>query len=76
MDKVEEAVIGKIREITGRDDVTAESSFIDDIPLTSVNAMKLSFDIENELGCKEIPQEIFFSLETVNDLIETVRDLL
>lgn len=76
MDRVEEVIIDKIKTITGKEDVTPESSFLDDVALTSVNAMKLSFDIENELGCKEIPQELFFSFETVNDLIEAVRDLL
>ena len=76
MDRVEEVVINKIREITGREDVTKETSLTDDVTLTSVNAMKLAFDIENDLGCSEIPQETFFSVETVNDLIEAVRELI
>ena len=76
MDKVEEVIIGKLKEMTGREDITAQTSLTEDLALTSVNAMKLSFDVENELGCKEIPQETYFSVETVGDLAAAVRELL
>ena len=76
MDRVEEVVLTKIKELTGRDDITAQTSLTEDVTLTSVNAMKLAFDIENELDCKEIPQETFFAVETVQDLIDAVRELV
>ena len=69
-------VIGKLQTITGRTDITPETSFITDLPLTSVNAMKLLFDLENELGIDEIPEELLYTVETVQGLIDEVEKLV
>jgi len=72
---VQEAVITRLKAITGRDDITPGMSFITDIPLTSVNAMKLLFDLENDLKIESIPEEILYTVETVQDLINDVEEL-
>ena len=75
MEEVKNAVLESLQGITGRTDITPEMNFISDLPLTSVNAMKLLFDLENELGIDSIPQEILYTVETVQDLIDEVEKL-
>lgn len=75
MMEIKEAVLKNLSAITGRDDITPEMSFGSDVVLTSVNAMKLAFDLENDLGISNIPQEIFFSVETVQDFIDALVEL-
>ena len=76
MQDVKTVVINDLQAITGRTDVTPEMSFLSDLPLTSVNAMKLVFDLENDLGIDEIPQELLYTVETVQGLIDEVEKLV
>lgn len=73
--ETKEVVIKSLCTLVGREDITPDMAFGSDITLTSVNAMKLAFDLENELGISDIPQEIFFSVETVQDFIDEIEKL-
>ena len=75
MEEVKNAVLKDLQAITGRTDVTPEMNFLTDLPLTSVNAMKLLFDLENDLGIDSIPEEILYTVETVQQLIDEVEKL-
>lgn len=75
-EKTRDTVIERLCALTGRNDITPEMSFESDIQLTSVNIMKLSFDLENALDIDQIPQEKFYDIETVQDLIDVVAELV
>ena len=55
MSNVKETVITAIENITGKDGVTEEMAFGADIVLTSVNAMRLIYELETVLNIDKIP---------------------
>lgn len=73
--ETKEVVIKSLSAVTGREDITPDMAIGTDLVLTSVNAMKLAFDLENELGISDLPQEIFFSVETVQEFIDEIEKL-
>lgn len=75
-EEIAKTIIENLCELTGRDDITEEMNFESDIQITSVNAMRLSFNIENALNIDSFPQEIFLTVETVEDLINEVVKLV
>ena len=68
-------VIEGLEQATGKEKVTEDMVFGKDIIITSVNAMKLSFDLENALDIDCIPPDIFYDVQTVADLIKVVESL-
>lgn len=75
MSETAKAVITCLENITGRNDITEDMVFGTDIFLTSVNAMKMVYDLETMLDIDEIAPEIIYSVETVSDLICVVEEM-
>ncbi len=73
--EVKDVVLKSLCAVLGREDITPAMQIGTDVVLTSVNAMKLAFDLENELGISDIPPDILYSVETVGDLISEIENL-
>lgn len=72
---MKEKIMQILSETVERDDITEDMLLGTDVALTSINAMKLIYRLEEELKIKDIPMEIFYEAETVGGLIDAVCKL-
>ncbi len=56
------------------EEITPESSFVEDLMADSLDQVEIVVAIEDELGVK-IPDEYLSSLHTVNDALEMLKKL-
>ena len=71
--KIEE-IIKIIEDVTGipADKINEESSFLDDLDLSSLEVMSIVADIEKKFSVKISEQELV-SIRTVKELAEVIR---
>ena len=55
------------------DELSENTSFIDDMGIDSVDVVELVVDLETEFGLDEIPEEDLKQMRTIGDLAEYVR---
>jgi len=70
-DKVKEIIVDQLG--VEEDEVTLESSFIEDLGADSLDIVELIMALEEEFGL-EIPDDEAEKLSTVNDAIEYIRE--
>lgn len=74
-----EAIFEKVKEIivdqlgVGEDEVTLESSFIEDLGADSLDIVELIMALEEEFGL-EIPDEEAEKISVVNDAVKYIRE--
>lgn len=74
-----EAIFDKVKEIivdqlgVGEDEVTLESSFIEDLGADSLDIVELIMALEEEFGL-EIPDDEAEKISVVNDAVEYIRE--
>ena len=80
LEKGEGKMLGKISEIIkeqlnldGGTEITADTSFKDDLGADSLDLFELVMALEEEYGL-EIPAEELEGLETVGDVVEFIKD--
>lgn len=73
-----EKLCGIIAEQFGReaDEVTAETSFVDDLGADSVDLVELSMALEDEFDIAEMEEEDIASIVTVGDLYKYLQEHL
>ncbi len=54
------------------DAISAETSFVDDLGIDSLDVVELVMELEDAFGLDEIPEEQLKKLRTVGDLVEYV----
>ena len=71
----EEKVIGIVSEQLGvpKDDVTSESSFVDDLKADSLDVVELVMEFEDEFGIT-IPDDDYDKIKTVGDAITYIDE--
>ncbi len=71
----EEKVIGIVSEQLGvpKDDVTRESSFVDDLKADSLDVVELVMEFEDEFGIT-IPDDDYDKIKTVGDAITYIDE--
>jgi len=71
---VEEKVIGIVSDQldTPKEDITRESSFVDDLKADSLDIVELVMALEDEFDIK-IPDEDYDKIKTVGDVISYVE---
>ena len=71
----EEKVIGIVSEQLGvpKDDVTRESSFVDDLKADSLDVVELVMQFEDEFGIT-IPDDDYDKIKTVGDAITYIDE--
>ena len=55
------------------EEITAETAFIDDLGIDSLDVVELVMELETCFGMDEIPEEDLKKLRTVGDLVEYVN---
>jgi acyl carrier protein len=70
-DKVKEIIVDQLG--VEEDEVTLESSFIEDLGADSLDIVELIMALEEEFGL-EIPDDEAEKIATVNDAIEYIRE--
>ncbi|MCY0877979.1 MAG: acyl carrier protein [Firmicutes bacterium] len=70
-DKVKEIIVDQLG--VEEDEVTPESSFIDDLGADSLDIVELIMALEEEFGL-EIPDDEAEKISTVNDAVEYIRE--
>ena len=72
---MEEIIIKSLMEQLDleRDEITMESSFVDDFEMDSLDMVEMLIDLEKETGIK-IPNEEVKDINTVGDLIKYLND--
>ena len=55
------------------DAISAETSFVDDLGIDSLDVVELVMELEDAFGMDEIPEEDLKTLRTVGDLVEYVK---
>ncbi len=70
-DKVKEIIVDQLG--VEEDEVTPESSFIDDLGADSLDIVELIMALEEEFGM-EIPDDEAEKISTVNDAVEYIRE--
>jgi len=70
-DKVKEIIVDQLG--VEEDEVTLESSFIEDLGADSLDIVELIMALEEEFGL-EIPDDEAEKISTVNDAIEYIRE--
>lgn len=69
-DKIKEIIVDKLS--VSEDEVTLESSFIDDLNADSLDIVELIMALEDELDM-EIPDEDVENFKTVGDVVNYVK---
>lgn len=66
-----------IEEVTGiePEEITAESSFVDDLDIDSLSMVEIAVQTEDKYGV-EIPTEDLVELRTVGDTVDYIRKLV
>ena len=70
----------KVRDIIAEvmdmdpEEITAESTFIDDLGCDSLDVQQILLEIQSEFNIK-IPDEMLDGLETVGDVVERLENL-
>lgn len=54
------------------DAISAETSFVDDLGIDSLDVVELVMELEDAFGLDEIPEEELKKMHTVGDLVEYV----
>ena len=54
-------------------EITADTSFVDDLGADSLDVVELTIEMEEEFGMAEVPEEELKKLRTVGDLVEYVK---
>lgn len=70
-DKVKEIIVDQLG--VEEDEVTLESSFIEDLGADSLDIVELIMALEEEFGM-EIPDDEAEKISTVNDAVEYIRE--
>lgn len=70
-DKVKEIIVDQLG--VEEDEVSLESSFIDDLGADSLDIVELIMALEEEFGL-EIPDDEAEKISTVNDAVEYIRE--
>lgn len=70
-DKVKEIIVDQLG--VEEEEVTLESSFIDDLGADSLDIVELIMALEEEFGL-EIPDDEAEKISTVNDAVEYIRE--
>ena len=52
--------------------ISAETSFVDDLGIDSLDVVELVMELEDAFGLDEIPEEELKKMQTVGDLVEYV----
>ena len=74
-DKILEIVINAIAKQKHLEkDSIASASSLDDLGVTSLDAITIVYDIEEEFGI-EVPGDVLESLETVQDIVDGIAEL-
>lgn len=55
------------------DNISEETSFVDDLGADSLDVVELTIEMEEEFGMGEVPEEELKKLRTVGDLVEYVK---
>ena len=73
-----EKLCALIAEQLGMDpeEITAETSFSEDLGADSVDLVELAMALEDEFGLEEMPEEDMSSITTVGDLYRYMQDHL
>lgn len=56
------------------DAISAETSFVDDLGIDSLDVVELVMELEDAFGLDEIPEEDLKKMRTVGDLVEYVTE--
>ena len=55
------------------EDVSENTSFVDDLGADSLDVVELTIEMEEEFGMAEVPEEDLKKMQTVGDLVEYVK---
>ena len=55
------------------EDISADTSFVDDLGIDSLDVVELVMELEDAFNMDEIPEEDLKKLQTVGDLVEYVN---
>ena len=53
--------------------ISAETSFVDDLGIDSLDVVELVMELEDAFGLDEIPEEELKKMRTVGDLVEYIN---
>ncbi|MBQ2866611.1 MAG: acyl carrier protein [Clostridia bacterium] len=73
-------VLEKLKELIAQqfgvnaDDITAETSFIDDLEADSIDIVEFIMAVEEEFGLGETEESALEGIKTVGDVAEYVKD--
>lgn len=73
-------VIEKLKELIAQqfgvnaDDITAETSFIEDLEADSIDIVEFIMSVEEEFGLGETEESALEGIRTVGDVAEYVKD--
>ena len=62
--------------VTDEENITMETSFIDDLGADSLDIVELAMAIEEEFGVPEIPEDAIPKLLTVGDVVRYILNII